>query len=77
MDDSASIGFTWRKHPEPVHALTGEVETALAEFAARPHWGKLHRFSPDDLERAFPRLPDALDLALQLDPGGKFASDVL
>ena len=75
--DSASIGFTWRKHPEPVHALTGEVETALAEFAARPHWGKLHRFSPDDLERAFPRLPDALDLALQLDPGGKFASDVL
>jgi len=75
--DSASIGFTWRKHPEPVHALIGEVETALAEFAARPHWGKLHRFSPDDLERAFPRLPDALDLALQLDPGGKFASDVL
>ena len=72
-----SIGFTWRKHPEPVHALIGEVETALAEFAARPHWGKLHRFSPDDLERAFPRLPDALDLALQLDPGGKFASDLL
>ena len=72
-----SIGFTWRKRPGPVHALIGEVEAALAEFGARPHWGKLHRFSPDDLERAFPRLPDALDLALQLDPGGKFASDLL
>jgi len=37
----------------------------------------LHRFTADDLARAFPRLPDALDLALHLDPAGKFASDVV
>ena len=75
--DCVSIGFTWRKHPEPVHALIGDVEAALADFTARPHWGKLHRFTTDDLARVFPRLPDALDLALSLDPAGKFASDTI
>jgi xylitol oxidase len=75
--DSVSIGFTWRKHPGQVHALIGDVEAAFADFAPRPHWGKLHRFTTDDLERAFPRLPDALDLALSLDPAGKFASDTI
>jgi xylitol oxidase len=75
--DTVTIGFTWRRHPEPVHALIGEVEAALADFAPRPHWGKLHRFTRDDLTRAFPRLPDALDVALRLDPAGKFANDLL
>jgi xylitol oxidase len=75
--DSVTIGFTWRRHPEPVHALIGDVEAALADFDARPHWGKLHRFTADDLARAFPRLPDALDVARRLDPSGTFASDVL
>ena len=75
--DCVSIGFTWRKHPEPVHALIGDVEAALANFAARPHWGKLHRFTADDLARVFPRLPDALDLAQRHDPTGTFARDLV
>jgi xylitol oxidase len=75
--DSVTIGFTWRRHPEPVHALIGEVEAALADFGVRPHWGKLHRFTADDLAGAFPRLPDALALARSHDPAGKFASDLL
>ena len=62
--------------PEPVHALIGEVEAALAGFGARPHWGKLHRFTAADLARALPRLPDALDLARSHDPTGKFAGDL-
>ena len=75
--DSVSIGFTWRKHPEQVHALMGDVEAALADFAPRPHWGKLHRLSGAVLAQRFPRLPDALDLARHRDPAGKFASDLL
>ena len=75
--DSVSIGFTWRKHPEQVHTLIGDVESALADFAPRPHWGKLHRFDRAALARSFSRLPDALDLARRLDPAGKFASDLL
>ena len=75
--DSVSIGFTWRKHPEQVHALIGDVEAALAGFAPRPHWGKLHRASGTDLAQRFPRLRDALDLARRRDPTGKFAADVL
>jgi xylitol oxidase len=74
--DSVTIGFTWRKHPGPVHGLIGDVEAALGDLDARPHWGKLHRFTADDLARAFPRLADAIDLARARDPGGKFASDL-
>jgi xylitol oxidase len=75
--DSVTIGFTWRKHPEPVHALIGEVEAALAGLGPRPHWGKLHRFTTDDLGRVFPRLPDALDVARSHDPAGKFAASLI
>ena len=74
--DSVTIGFTWRRHPEPVHTLIGEVEAALTDFGARPHWGKLHRFTADDLVHAFPRLPDALDVARSHDTAGTFASDL-
>jgi xylitol oxidase len=66
------LGFTWRKHPAEVATLIGDVEAALAPFAPRPHWGKLHGMSGDDLARRFPRLPDALDLARSWDPAGKF-----
>jgi xylitol oxidase len=75
--DSVSIGFTWRKQPEQVHTLIGDVEAALADFAPRPHWGKLHRLSGADLGLRFPRLQDALDLARHHDPAAKFASDLL
>jgi alditol oxidase len=54
-----------------------DVEAALAPFDPRPHWGKLHSISGDDLARRFPRLRDALDLARRLDPEGKFAADDL
>jgi alditol oxidase len=70
--DSVCLGFTWRRHPEPVAALMTEVEAALAPFEPRPHWGKLHRIPLHELERRFPRLPDALALACSWDPAGKF-----
>jgi xylitol oxidase len=53
------------------------VEAALADFAPRPHWGKLHRLPSAEVVQRFPRLQDALGLARQHDPAGKFASDVL
>ncbi|MDT7580734.1 MAG: alditol oxidase [Pseudonocardiales bacterium] len=72
---SLCLGFTWRRHPAEVAVLMQEIEAALAPFDPRPHWGKLHRISGDDLARRFPRLGDALDLARRLDPGGKFAAE--
>jgi xylitol oxidase len=69
---SVCIGFTWRRHPAEVAALIDDVEAALAPFAPRPHWGKLHGMSGADLVRRVPRLPDTLDLARSWDPTGKF-----
>jgi xylitol oxidase len=74
--DSVCVGFTWRKHPAQVAALMRDLEVSLAPFDPRPHWGKLHRISSDDLVRRFPRLPDALDLARRLDPEGKFPTGI-
>lgn len=72
---SLCIGFTWRKHPAEVMALLPAIETALAPFAPRPHWGKL--FTIDHLDDRFPRLVDFLDLAAAYDPDRTFWSPFL
>ncbi len=45
------------------------IEEALAPFGARPHWGKLFHSVDKSL---YPKLPDFVALALELDPEGKF-----
>jgi xylitol oxidase len=72
--DSLCIGFTWRKHPAEVMALLADIETALAPYEPRPHWGKLFAFNDHDLARRFPRLPDFLELRTTHDPTGKFTN---
>jgi xylitol oxidase len=72
--DSLCIGFTWRKHPTEVMALLPDIETALAPYDPRPHWGKLFAFNDHDLARCFPRLPDLLELRTTYDPTGKFTN---
>lgn len=54
-----------------------EVEAALAPFGARPHWGKLFAVSPAALATRYPRLDDFRQLALDLDPAGKFRNEML
>ena len=72
--DAAIIHFTWRAHPEPVAALIGRIEEALAPFDARPHWGKAHAFDRTAMERVHPRLADARAIFERLDPEGRFAN---
>jgi xylitol oxidase len=43
------------------------VETALSEFAPRPHWGKLFTIAA-----RYPRQHDFVDLLERLDPDHKF-----
>jgi xylitol oxidase len=75
--DSVAIGFTWRKHPAQVKALLPEIETALAPYEPRPHWGKLFGFDPPVLASRFSRLLDFLELVKVYDPTGKFATPLL
>lgn len=54
--DCVGIHFTWKKEPDAVRTLTGEIEEMLLPLGARPHWGKLMHARADRLARLYPRL---------------------
>lgn len=59
-----------------VHALHGEtydyllssIGPVVRRFKARPHWGKLHAYQPQELALLYPRWQDFLSLRQSLDP---------
>ena len=72
--DVVIIHFTWFNHPVEVAALLPRIEEALAPFAARPHWGKLHTFDAERIAAVHPRVADARTVFEQLDPEGVFSN---
>ncbi|MFC7362991.1 FAD-binding protein [Nocardioides astragali] len=70
--DVAAFHFTWARRPEAVHAAVELVEEALMPLQARPHWGKYFSLGSCVLERVHPKLTSFVDLAREVDPGGKF-----
>jgi xylitol oxidase len=73
-EDVLCIAFTWRKHVAEVAALLPTIETALAPFGARPHWGKTSSLGRTDLEALYPELGAFRDLVGRVDPGRVFRS---
>lgn len=70
--DCVAFHFTWVPDTGAVLPVVARVEAALAEFDARPHWGKIfHR------PGRYPRLDDFRRLAGDMDPAGKFSNDML
>jgi len=54
------------------------LEEALAPLRARPHWGKLFSYSPQQIEELYgERLTRFRAAAAQADPGGKFRNNWL
>ena len=51
------------------------VEEVLREYNGRPHWGKMHTRSHDDLAPAYPRWDDAMRVRDRVDPNRVFAND--
>lgn len=49
----------------------------LADYEARPHWGKMHELDADDLRKVYPRLDEFLEVRDRLDPGRTFANPYL
>lgn len=72
--ETLAIHFTWLPHPDDVAALLPAIESALAPFDARPHWGKWHRFDAQRLAAVHPRLADSRALFERLDPEGVFSN---
>ncbi len=75
--DSVSIHFTWKQETEAVGKLLPVIEKELAPFGLRPHWGKLFTIKPEELEKAYEKMPEFRELAKQYDPKGKFRNDFL
>lgn len=49
----------------------------LADYEARPHWGKMHQLDADALRRVYPRFDEFLEVRDRLDPSRTFANPYL
>lgn len=75
--DSVAFHFTWTDNDPDVAAAMPIVEGALERFGPRPHWGKMHTRTQQQLAAQFDRLDDFRDLCRRHDPDGKFLNEYL
>jgi xylitol oxidase len=75
--DTAVLHFTWVPDTEAALPAVAALETALAEFDARPHWGKVFGTAPATVASLWPHLADFAALTLKHDPEGKFRNAML
>jgi xylitol oxidase len=74
--DCVAFHFTWLQHIPEVSALLPDLDSALAPFGGRPHWGKVFETDRERLLAVYPRLNDFARLADEMDPGHKFANEL-
>jgi FAD/FMN-containing dehydrogenase len=53
------------------------VEAIMRSHDGRPHWGKMHTRTADDLRPAYPRFDDFVAVRDRLDPAGVFENRYL
>ncbi len=58
-------------------AYLADVDAILRPYKARPHWGKLHFNTAEDMPALYPRFPDFQSIRRRLDPEGRFLNDHL
>ncbi|MDP9825739.1 D-arabinono-1,4-lactone oxidase [Kineosporia succinea] len=71
---SVALHFTWVDDLSRVTPAIAALEGALAEFDARPHWGKLFGIGRDRVRSLYPRLADFEELVHRTDPQGTFTN---
>lgn len=55
----------------------GAVEALMGSVGGRPHWGKLHSLTADELRGRYPRFAEFTALRDRLDPERRFSNDYL
>ena len=75
--DSVTIHFTWKQEWEEVSKLLPQIETALAPFGARPHWGKIFMLSPQTLDARYQNASAFKNVIAQYDAQGKLQNEFL
>jgi FAD/FMN-containing dehydrogenase len=61
----------------PYEPLFRDAEAIFRAHDGRPHWGKLHFLSSDDIAQLYPELPAFQVIRAELDPRGMFTNDYL
>ena len=72
--ETFALHFTWALHQAEVEQAAATIESALAPYAVRPHWGKVFAARADGLAALYPRLDDFRALRRELDPRGAFTN---
>jgi xylitol oxidase len=75
--DSVALHFTWTDNDADVAAAMPIVEAVLDGFGPRPHWGKMHTRTREQVAAQFDRLGDFRNLCRRHDPDGKFLNEYL
>ncbi|CAB4614039.1 unannotated protein [freshwater metagenome] len=52
-----------------------DVESIMKTYEGRPHWGKMHYQTAEELRVLYPRFDDFIDVRNQMDPHRVFAND--
>jgi FAD-linked oxidoreductase len=68
--DSCSIAVH-AAHDEAHDYLLSEIGPVFRKYEARPHWGKLHRYTANDLAALYPRWKDFQEVRRRMDPRGR------
>jgi alditol oxidase len=76
-EDTVGIHFTWKPEPDALEDMLAQLESVLAPFEARPHWGKLFSAEAAAIAPLYERLPDFVRLVDRLDPQGAFRNSWL
>ena len=71
------IHFTMNRDWPALRRLLPRIEQVFTPFDVRPHWGKLFRIPAGQVQSAYPRLVDFLELLDDFDPEGKFRNAYL
>jgi alditol oxidase len=75
--ESIAFHFTWRPDPVAVAPVIARIETQLAPYDARPHWGKVFTTPAERMPEFYPRLADVRRLVQRHDPQARFANDLV
>jgi xylitol oxidase len=76
-EETVGIHFTWKPARDAVEEMLVQLETALAPFEARPHWGKLFNADAAAIAGLYERMPGFIRLVERLDPRGAFRNSWL
>jgi FAD-linked oxidoreductase len=74
--DSAYIAFHMYKGM-PFEAYFRDMEKIMKKYEGRPHWGKMHNQSKEELQILYPKLAEFLAVRKELDPNGLFLNPYL